>query len=770
MQHSFRFPFSDDKVAAKGLTFDPLPHQSQLSDKLEDSPGQVAFHGLGTGKTKSIVNAAHEHGLPLVAIVPAALRNNMRKEIESSGFKHPSQVMSYEEALKKMKDPAFLEHASNSLVAFDEAHRGGSETGQRQKLLKDLPAKKKILATATPARNEPSELGPLINSVSPGALPSDAAGFNKKFISTTTKPVGFVGWLTGQKGEKVRRPKNLHEFEHAVKGKVDFYQATDRSQFPSADESIVEVPMAEKQQASYDMMMGKYPMMWYKVKHGLPQTKRDEADFKAFMSGPRQVMNHPGPYNSSATDADAPKITAAVDEIEKRIKKDKNFRGVAYSAYLDTGVNPMSRELERRGIPHATFTGEQDDTERKHIIESYNKGKLPVLLISGAGSEGLDLKGTKLMQILEPHWNEELIDQVRGRAIRYKSHEHLPEAERHVEVQRFHAVPAANWFDKMVGRTRGTSQSADEYLYNKAHAKRDELKPFLDIMKGRPAAEVQSEQDQKHAAPSYLASVPCDNKWNAPGILLDLDGTLVHHPDGDSKSWGPGLLGTQQMLPRRLETLKLLKARGYKLVGVTNRTSQYQDMDLLTLLHMNHETMELCEGLLDDIVCCPDGDKRVLKPSPTMLLYAMQKHRLDPENTVMVGDLSTDAQAAAHADLPFTYADAFFAADWAAVPHALPQPAPAVLGSRRWVSDSVGNLVGTLACNGQEAVNALKKRIEQYVADQDAELGDLAPDLPEMIVSDEVLKLKIPEIWDDLAAWIDAAYEECDAGPTDGEA
>lgn len=736
---------------AKDLNFTPLQHQSDLSDKLDDSDGQLVFHGLGTGKTRSIVNAAHEHGLPLVAIVPAALRNNMRKELESSGFKQPSMVLSYEEALKKMKDPAFLEHASKSLVAFDEAHRGGSEIGQRQKLLKHLPAAKKLLATATPARNEPAELAPLINSIEPGSLPGKATDFDKKFIDTRTKPVGFVGWLTGQKGETTRRPKNLHEFESAVKGKVDFYQAVDRSNFPSVDEKIVEVPMAPKQQAAYDMTMGKYPMLWYKVKHGLPTSKRDESDFKAFMSGPRQVMNHPGPYNSSATDDDAPKITAAVDEIQKRIKKDKNFRGVAFSAYLDTGVHPLSRELDRRGIAHAMFTGDQDETERKHIVESYNKGKLPVLLISGAGAEGLDLKGTKLMQILEPHWNEEMIDQVRGRAVRYKSHAHLPQDERHVEVQRFHAVPQPSWFDKLLGRHRGSDLSADEYLYNKASEKREILRPFLEILKGRPAADVESEM--KQAVEAAPGAIMCDTKWNTPGVLLDLDGTLVRM----TGPWGPGGLGTQQVLPRRLEVLRLLKSRGYKLIGITNRSAVYQDMDMMTLMQMNQETMEITEHLLDDILCCPDGDPRIHKPSPTMLLLAMQQYRLDPANCFMVGDMPFDEEAAQNADLPFTYADAFFTADWANVPHAIPHPAPEVLGSHRWVDDGVGNLVGTLACCGQEAVNALRKRIEDHCRASDQVT-------PEMIVADDVLKLKVPESLDTLAAWIDDAYEERDAG------
>ena len=57
-----------------------------------------------------------------------------------------------------------------------------------------------------------------------------------------------------------------------------------------------------------------------------------------------------------------------------------------------------------------------------------------LLLASGAGSEGLDLKGTRLMQLLEPHWNESRLDQVIGRGIRYRSHEGLPPEDRNGKV------------------------------------------------------------------------------------------------------------------------------------------------------------------------------------------------------------------------------------------------------------------------------------------------------------------------------------------------
>jgi hypothetical protein len=123
-----------------------------------------------------------------------------------------------------------------------------------------------------------------------------------------------------------------------------------------------------------------------------------------------------------------------------------------------------------------------NDKEKKQAVEDYNKGHVPVLLISSAGSEGLDLKGTKHVVLAEPHWQEEKINQIRGRAIRYKSHSHLPEEERHVEVQRLHAVPTYGFF-KGMGVPAQHSRGVDQYLYEMAKEKRDLNAPFLEVLR-----------------------------------------------------------------------------------------------------------------------------------------------------------------------------------------------------------------------------------------------------------------------------------------------
>ncbi|AEJ34784.1 helicase conserved C-terminal domain (PFAM) [Acanthamoeba polyphaga mimivirus] len=88
------------------------------------------------------------------------------------------------------------------------------------------------------------------------------------------------------------------------------------------------------------------------------------------------------------------------------------------------------------------------------IVNNYNNGLFKVLLISSAGSESLDLKNTRQVHIMEPHWNESKIIQVIGRSIRYGSHISLPQNERKVDIYR--------WISIFPNQYRNIS--ADEYL------------------------------------------------------------------------------------------------------------------------------------------------------------------------------------------------------------------------------------------------------------------------------------------------------------------
>jgi superfamily II DNA or RNA helicase len=125
---------------------------------------------------------------------------------------------------------------------------------------------------------------------------------------------------------------------------------------------------------------------------------------------------------------------------------------------------------------YTEFHGEIDrDVRRKNIIAFNGKdnidGKLiKMILISPAGSEGINLRNVRQVHILEPYWNEVRIQQVIGRALRMCSHSDLPMEERKVDIFRYHAVRSSGPKKKY---------STDREIYSNAIEKENLIDSFL---------------------------------------------------------------------------------------------------------------------------------------------------------------------------------------------------------------------------------------------------------------------------------------------------
>ena len=108
---------------------------------------------------------------------------------------------------------------------------------------------------------------------------------------------------------------------------------------------------------------------------------------------------------------------------------------------------------------------------RMKIVEKFNNQDVQVLIITLAGSEGLDLKGTRNIIILDPVWNPAIMEQITGRGIRYKSHVHLPADERHVDI--YHVLLKSLSFDV---------PSGDEILYGFIEQKAEIWKDVIKVL------------------------------------------------------------------------------------------------------------------------------------------------------------------------------------------------------------------------------------------------------------------------------------------------
>jgi superfamily II DNA or RNA helicase len=459
------------------------PHQQRVIDKLKSSGGLLVAHGVGSGKTLSSIAAADALGLPIEAIVPAPLVANYEKELEKHLDEVPedARIRSYEKAVRD-RDVNL-----DALAVMDEAHRARNAGTLLSKHVAGEVAKAKarLLLTGTPVYNQPYDLAILLNTAAGRkVLPEDPALFKKTFVGEEKIQAPLMERIKGQvfnhPVDTVTRAKliNRQHLINAAKGYVDVHKGGGTG-FPDREDVTHLVPMSSQQEKMYSFHTDQMP--WYlkaKIRAGLPLDKQESRELNSFQGALRQASNTPRPYVSNMTDeeeeAHTPKIQMMAQHLKDMHKADPNFRGLVYSNYLGAGLEPMSRALQKHGIPHNVFTGEVPKKQRDQMVKDYNTGKIPVLLVSGAGSEGLDLKGTKAIQVMEPHWNDSRINQVIGRGIRYQSHAHLPEHERKVKVMRYMSVLPKGLAERMgLNRITGQKppQSVEQYMKNMSDEK-----------------------------------------------------------------------------------------------------------------------------------------------------------------------------------------------------------------------------------------------------------------------------------------------------------
>jgi superfamily II DNA or RNA helicase len=459
-----------DKYAA----IEYKPHQKRAVEKLDNQRGVLVYHGLGSGKTLTSILAGEQHGGATV-VVPASLRGNYSKELAKADAKQKYDVDSYEMFIKSEKP-------IKPLLVLDEAHRiRTSGTKRSQKVRESAKgADKVMLLTGTPIQNKPHEIAPLINTLTgTNTLPLSEGDFNRMFIEKIKHEPGFFKGLFGARSTTTRGIKNSSRFARSTKGLVD-YHASSTEDFPSKREHQVSVPFSPDQLKSYRLLERKAgAAVRHFVQNKLPADKQSSKNLNAFASGVRQVANTERMFTTNET-SESPKIKAVVDKI-----KASNGPVLVYSNYLDSGVFPVKDSLDKAGITNEVYTGKINKKEKDRIVNAYNNGDVKALLVSSSGGEGLDLKNTRQVHIIEPHWNDAKIEQVIGRAARYKSHETLPEEEKNVDVFKYvSTLPNKKSFgDKVFGKEGKHQVGIDQYLYQMSAMKKELNDKFLDILK-----------------------------------------------------------------------------------------------------------------------------------------------------------------------------------------------------------------------------------------------------------------------------------------------
>ena len=466
----------------------------RVSKRLQSTPGLVVAHGLGTGKTRTSIQMANQLRMPTNVVVPASLQANYRKELDKwlGGTPDYMNIQSQQRVARQGLNPN-----NNGLLIVDEAHRAREVTSKLTKALQASQAKKRLLLTATPVYNHPADLAPLVNlAANKKVLPEDRPTFTNRYIEEKEVDPGLFASMFGIKPGTEQILRKDPELISAINKYVDYDEGRGAEGFPTSKEQQVKVPMSTSQQNIYDTIMDKAPL-WvrWKVKAGLPPNRTELQPLQAFLTGARQVANSTYDFVSDKSKVESPKVHHAVNYLKNEIAKNPRYKAVIYSNYLGSGLAPYKAQLDQAKIPYGEFSGDINSKVRDQMVKDYNANKLKALLISSAGAEGLDLKGTRLLQIIEPHFNREKEKQIIGRAIRYMSHAALPPEEQNVIVQRYIAQPKGSWIDKLFGND--TVGGTDEYISDIADKKEQLNKQLVQLI---------SQQQNKHYGPRYIAN------------------------------------------------------------------------------------------------------------------------------------------------------------------------------------------------------------------------------------------------------------------------
>ena len=134
------------------------------------------------------------------------------------------------------------------------------------------------------------------------------------------------------------------------------------------------------------------------------------------------------------------------------------------------------------------------ESELRQISGNNNFGEIiKVFMITASGAEGISLKNTRYVHIMEPYWHPVRIQQVIGRARRICSHQELPEELRTVDVFLYLMVFSSDQLASEATlelRLKDTSKrdgvtpfTSDQALYEIANLKEEVTDKLLDSVK-----------------------------------------------------------------------------------------------------------------------------------------------------------------------------------------------------------------------------------------------------------------------------------------------
>lgn len=395
------------------LQIDCIKYFNYVNSLLVAIPTGYGKTLIAIGITLSYLKKYPNH--KVLVISPASVTKNFEKEGNKYGisFKKEKRIQfySYDSFMnlnKQMESIDVNYNCENQLLIIDEAHTIRNPDGVRSKIIMKCALKShKVLAlTATPCVNGILDILPLVNVLA------------QRYIVITKKQLEYEGSKyiyteSFSRDKKNRIIKELKEFDFIkrfLSYHIIFTYKTDTVNFPTY--KII---------PTYIKMTDSYYKLYKDAISADLEINKIFQNPRVFYNGYRRAVNKIiKEYFSS-------KIYFMIDKI-------KDTQTIIYSNWIHYGADIIEKILNQYNIKYGIIKGDVNVEKRTELVNKFNKGEINVIVLTKAGSEGLDFKNTQNLLILDPTWGYSQTEQVVGRAVRYKSHIELPINKRHVNV------------------------------------------------------------------------------------------------------------------------------------------------------------------------------------------------------------------------------------------------------------------------------------------------------------------------------------------------
>jgi len=397
----------------------------------------LVVHGTGTGKSLTALAASQcyldaNKKCKVVVVSPASLVKNFEKESSKYGVDVNDGRYSFYsfDGFAKLKNV----DCSNTMLIIDEAHNlRNMGTRYKPLFMCALKCDKLLLLTATPFVNNLQDLKPIVYLLHRDETITHKYPILKEKPDRTGEGIKFLNFLKKyQKYTNSAYGRTLFNIGTLLTNKVSFYNVKTEN-YPSVKIEKVELDMTSDFYKKYVDIITKE-----KIFGTSPET---------FNHGYRRAVNSIG----------ADYLNQKLGFINE-IVKDKQPT-LIFSNWIEYGINILMSNFDKIGITYCVIFGEIPANDRMSIVNNYNAGKCQVLIITKAGSEGLDLKNTRNIIVLDPVWNPSSLEQIIGRGVRFKSHASLPAAQRNVHVYLLILKSPKYTFSSVI-------PSGDELLYS----------------------------------------------------------------------------------------------------------------------------------------------------------------------------------------------------------------------------------------------------------------------------------------------------------------